>query len=247
MDDIKAIDPNIQTTFIPISLDDNSSVRKAAAQVSAGTPSLDIIINNAGIMAVPYTLSTDGIESQLASNHIGHFLLTNLLLSTLPTTPHIVNVSSDGHLISPFHFSSPNFHSGTAYDDWSAYGQSKTANILFSVALAQRGLHAISVHPGVISTSLSGHLGQEDFARINATTLHNTGKPFAVGAYKTPQQGVATIIRAALDPSLASGSYAQDCNVHEAAEYATDTGNAEKLWKLSEELVGEEFRGTYRG
>lgn len=257
MDDIKQINPSIKVTFVPVELDDLDSVRKGANDISSRTSQVHCLINNAGIMAVKaYTTNKAGIESQFATNHLGHFLLTNLLMPQIFAAAReqgarIVNLTSDGYKISPFRFEDYNFSQGKLYNMWAGYGQSKTANILFTAELAsrfrQRGIQcqSFAVHPGVImTTSLGGHLEQDDFAGINAASLIFSGEPFQVGKPKSPQQGVSTTLVAALDPEIStqSGRYMEDCQVKEARAYATSKQNASRLWSLSEALVGEKFQ-----
>ena len=245
---IKELNSSIKTTFVPIELDDFDSVRVAAEKVNTSVGKIDILINNAGIMAVKkFTTNKDGIESQFATNHLGHFLLTNLLFDKVKAagpSARIVNVTSDGFKIGPCRFEDYNFKDGKEYDPWSAYGQSKTANILFTRQLANKGRPSFAVHPGVImSTSLGNHVDQAMFGDINDIAIRNTGKEFIVGAPKPTQEGVSTTLRAALDPSVAkeSGSYFENCNAVPLFDYASSMGNAQRLWALSEKLVGQKF------
>lgn len=253
---IKALNPNIKVTFVPVSLDDFDSVRAAAATINNTIDKLDILINNAGIMNIKeYTTNKDGIELQFATNHLGHFLFTKLLFPKIVAAgpgARIVNLTSLGHKLGPVRFDDYNFSNGAAYDGWSGYGQSKTANILFSVALANKlrdkKIFSFAVHPGgIYTTNLATHL-QDIHAELdacNAVALKNTGRQFPIGADppKSIEQGVATTLVATLDPRIEaqSGSYLADAKVEPAYEYATDPANAERLWKLSEELVGEKF------
>ncbi|KAF1817146.1 NAD(P)-binding protein [Eremomyces bilateralis CBS 781.70] len=167
---IHAIDPCIKAVFVNLDLADYDSVRAAASAIQSQTPKLDVLINNAGVMAVAnFTLSKSGVEYQFAANHVGHFLFTTLLTPLLLAAGNgsrIVNLSSSGHKCGPVRFDDYNFSDGKAYNAWDSYGQSKTANILFSIELANRGatkgLVAISVHPGsVYETSLGANLTQE--------------------------------------------------------------------------------------
>ncbi|KAJ9619552.1 hypothetical protein H2203_008332 [Taxawa tesnikishii (nom. ined.)] len=198
---IRDVDPEITTTFMPVSLDSFSSVLSAVETVKAKTSKLNILINNAGIMAAPYSQNGVGIESQLTAAGPG---------------ARIINVASDGYTNSPFRF-----------DDWN-----------FSEA---RLMTPGPVHPGVIfDTSLAGHLDPASFGEISEIALKNTGVPFRVGEPKTVQQGVATTLVAALNPGSAesSGSYLEICTIHPLRSYASSTDNSERLWNLSEKLVG---------
>ena len=179
VDKIKAnpASANVETRILAVDLSSQQDVRRAAHEV-LGYPEqrIDVVVNSAGIMAGPYRTTEEGIELQFGSNHIGHFLLTNLIMPRLltSTSPRIVNVSSDGHRWSGVRFNDYNFDNGKTYDQWDAYAQSKTGNILFSKALAEklggRGLRAYSLHPGVtFGTSLARQgLTDEDMAGAGA-------------------------------------------------------------------------------
>ena len=166
----------VEVRFLPLDLSSQAAVRAAAEKVLswADVPHVDVLVNSAGIMAGPYRTTAEGIENQFGSNHIGHFLFTNLLIPKLllAPSPRVVCVASDGHRFSGVRFSDVNFQDGKVYEQWTAYGQSKTANILFARALAEklgaRGLRAYSLHPGVaFGTSLAPHgLTEEDIAGI---------------------------------------------------------------------------------
>lgn len=253
---IKELNPAIEVTFVPVSLDDLDSVRTAAATINASISKLDYLINNAGIMAVEkYTVNKAGIELQFATNHLGHFLFTKLLFpKILAAGPgaRIINLTSLGHKIGPVRFDDYNFSDGKEYDPWSAYGQSKTANCLFSLYLANqlrnRGILSYSVHPGNIAeTQLGKHIA--DFVKempiIEQAAQKNTGRHFPI--YEDPMknmaQGIATTLVATLDPRIESqsGMWMMDCQCTGTYDYAESMANAERLWKLSEELVGEKF------
>ncbi|KAI1617857.1 hypothetical protein EDD36DRAFT_459525 [Exophiala viscosa] len=205
-----------KVVFVPINLDDLESVRAAAAEVSkhlGEEGKIDVLINNAGIMGVPYAKTKIGVESQFATNHLGHFVLTQNLLPLLRRgrDVRVVNLSSNGYLVCPFRPDDVNFDDGKAYDPLSGYGQSKTANILFTNGLAKRGITSFALHPGLIrGTHLSVGIDLRIFASINEITKKNTGKEFgSVDQPKTVEQGVATTIVAAFDP--ASGGPVRVC------------------------------------
>lgn len=253
---IKTIDPNIKTTFVPVSLDDFDSVRTAAATISGLVDKIDILINNAGIMNVPkYTTNKDGIELQFATNHLGHFVFTKHLLPKILAAgagARIINLTSLGHKLGPVRFDDYNFSNGAEYDGWSGYGQAKTANILFSVALADKlrdkKIASFAVHPGgIYGTNLAAHISnfEDEFDAIQRAAIKNTGRHFPIDQDppKSIEQGVSTTLIAALDPRIESqsGSYLADAHIEPAYEYASDKGNAERLWTLSEKLVGEKF------
>ncbi|KKY28630.1 putative short-chain dehydrogenase [Phaeomoniella chlamydospora] len=228
IDEIKRIDSNINAFFVPIELNSFNSVREAAAMVGKKVDKIDYLINNAGIMAPKdHSLSEDGIESQFAVNHLSHFLLTSLLLSKILVAgegSRIVNVSSDGYKISPVRFDDYNFDEG--YERWTAYGQAKTAQILFARRLASKlrphGVQTYAIHPGVI---------------------YNTGLAAGMGMDESIQEGISTCLVALLDPALAdrTGSYLEDCNVLDVMDHAEGNDNEDKLWALSEGLTGQAF------
>lgn len=136
----------------------------AAAKVAATVPYVDVLINNAGIMALhEYTTSPDGVEMQFAANHLGHFLLTNLLFPLLSPGSRVVSVSSAGHVLGNVRFDDVNFENGKVYEEWAGYGQAKSANVLFTVDLARKwaakGILAFSLHPGnIFETNLADNL-----------------------------------------------------------------------------------------
>lgn len=253
IDQISKINASIKVVFVQIKLDDLDSVRAAASAVASQLVSakIDVLINNAGIMCKPYAKTVDGIESHFAINHLGHFVLTQRLIPLLRKagpTARVVNVTSNGYLVAPFDPEDVNFTNGRPYHPWSGYGQSKTATMLFTKALAKRGVLSFAPHPGVITTThLGDGLDYSLFGEIDAVTKQNTGREFgSFDAYKDVQQGVATVLVAALDPRVEehNGAYLRDCKVVDAAdvaEYARNDDMVEKLWSLSEELSGEKF------
>lgn len=258
IEEIAKVNAKVKAIFVQCELSDFDSVRKAAAAIldNKDVAKIDVIINNAGVMAVTeYSRDKQGYELQLSSNHLGHFLLTNTLMpKVLAAGPgsRIVNTTSRGHKVGPFRFDDYNFSDGRAYEPWTAYGQSKTANILYSVELARRladrGIRSYAVHPGgILNTGLATHLELESLAEIPAIAERNNGwpsfPPLDPARFKSASQGAACELAAALDPSFddRSGSYVLDCQIGEALDYATDADNAKKLWILSEELVGQKF------
>lgn len=150
--------PAANIKFLDLDLASFASVRKAADEVNSSGIKINVLLNNSGIMAPPYRVF-EGLESQFVTNHVGHYLFTNLimdnLLSSGPGVPRVINVTSVGHTISGMQFDDINFGDGANYHAWKAYGQSKTANILFTRSLAAKysgKLLSYSVHPGVITT-----------------------------------------------------------------------------------------------
>ncbi|KUJ12214.1 NAD(P)-binding protein [Mollisia scopiformis] len=247
MEEIQKISPSTKVSFIHLDLTRFDSIKFAAAEIKKLVSKIDVLINNAGIMGVKeYTLTPEGLESQFGSNHIGHFLLTNLLMPSIETAgrgARIVNVSSNGYQLSEVRFSDYDFDNGKAYDPWHAYGQSKTANILFTVSLAsklaRKGISSFVVHPGAIYTNLGAHVEMSEWATVGKM-FNDRGYP-SVGINKNLAQGTSCILVAALDPSIES-NYLSDCAIEETPDYAHNTELAQKLWALSEEIVGEKFQ-----
>ncbi|KAK2598886.1 hypothetical protein QQS21_005628 [Conoideocrella luteorostrata] len=253
---ITALNNNISVRSLTLDLGSLVKVREAASEVNSwdDITHINVLINNAGIMATDYARSPEGFEGQFATNHLGPFLFTNLIMNKIlaAKNPRIVNVSSDGHRLHPIRFFDCNFSDGELYDKWAAYGQSKTANMLMALSLAQklgesRGLVSCSLHPGVIGTNLTSHLGSFDDLNAADKQLGNR-EGWADFKWKTPEQGAATHVYAAFHPDLQAhnGAYLQDCHVADPWEdtvkpWGTNVIEAERLWKLSEELVGQKF------
>ncbi|KAH7320856.1 hypothetical protein B0I35DRAFT_450512 [Stachybotrys elegans] len=240
-----------------------ADVRRAAAEVMAweDVPAIDVLVNNAGVMAVPYALTVDGVESHLAANHLAHFLFTNLIMDKILASPapRVVNITSDGHRMSAIRSYDHNFDNGKTYNRWVAYAQSKTANMLFSKSLAEklgkRGLLSYSVHPGLImSTSLASHLDMESFVDLaQADRDHGNFAGWLTAAdfpkYEVSVEvGAATHVFASFEPSLKdhNGTYLLDARVADPYKdtyrsWARDPIEADQLWTLSEKFVGQEF------
>ncbi|GIK03032.1 hypothetical protein Aspvir_007098 [Aspergillus viridinutans] len=258
-DEIKASHPSVETRLVEIDLASFESVRQAAAEINSwpDIPAIDVVVNNAAIMATEYALSREGVESQFATNHLGPFLLTNLIMGKVlaARSPRVVMVTSDGHRLSGIRFTDYNFDNGKVYNRWLAYGQTKTANMLMAIALAEklaaRNLLAFSLHPGVIFTNIASHLEDLDssFKELGALDRAQGNPEGWKGLDPKPlETGVSTHIYAAFDPDLAehNGKYLIDCHVADpwvdtVKPWATSPIEAERLWKLSEELVGEKF------
>ncbi|UGQ13140.1 SDR family NAD(P)-dependent oxidoreductase [Yinghuangia sp. ASG 101] len=220
-----------------------ASVREFAAWLLARHPRVDVLVNNAGVMATPLGRTADGFETQFGTNHLGHFLLTNLLVPALlrGAPARVVNLSSAGHKVSDILWDDPNFAT-TEYQPWVAYGQSKTANVLFAVELdrrlADRGVRAYAVHPGSVGTNLGRYLGKEEGAAMLARATSSAHRA------KSVPEGAATQVWAATSPDLAGrgGLYLEDCHVSDNHRpWARDPEAAARLWAMSEELLGEKF------
>jgi len=231
------------------------SVRKAASDLLAQAKPFDVIIANAGVMACPQGTTADGFETQFGTNHLGHFVLVNRLVPLLKAPGRIVTLSSAGHQQSDVNLEDPNFEQ-TPYHPFAAYGRSKTANILYAVALddrlKSRGIRATSLHPGGIQTELGRHLTQELIDQMVARLSAAAGG-MANLRFKSVPQGSATSVWAGfVAPAEAvGGHYCEDCHVCEINDdttsragvrsYAVNLARAKDLWRKSEEMVGERF------
>jgi NAD(P)-dependent dehydrogenase (short-subunit alcohol dehydrogenase family) len=233
------------------------SVRDCAKRFLSRYDQLDILINNAGVMACDLTRTPNGWELQMATNHIGHFLLTCKLIPALQGggSARIINLSSAGHRLGGMDFDDPHFEERD-YDKWLAYGQSKTANILFTLELDRRlagsGVRSIAVHPGMIMTELGRHLTQQDVEDLMSRADPASGRP----TFKSVEQGAATTTWAASSPELEDlgGFYCENCNIASEkvgedsttgiSSHALDGEAARRLWTLSENWVGESFSLT---
>jgi NAD(P)-dependent dehydrogenase (short-subunit alcohol dehydrogenase family) len=233
-----------------LDLADLGSVASFAERFLATGRRIDLMIDNAGVMACPEIRVGPGWENQFATNHLGHFALVNRLWPAIADGgARVVSVSSNGHQLSGIRWDDVQFERG--YDKWQAYGQAKTANALFALHLdelgAPAGVRAFSLHPGTISTSLARHMSADELAELKKTidaSPTNTG-------WKTPEQGAATQVWAATSPRLdgLGGVYCEDCDIARPAEpgavlgtgvasWAADPAEAERLWRLSADLTG---------
>ncbi len=247
---------------------DPASIDTFAERFLASGRPLHILVNSAGIMACPLARDVRGYELQFATNHLGHFQLTVRLWDALCQADgaRVVSVSSWGHRRSPVIFEDPNFERRD-YDRWSAYGQSKTANILFALALDKRGkaegIRAFSLHPGsIVGTGLEKYLSRKELQA--AGVIDENGKAILNPAknLKTVEQGAATSVWCATSPQLngMGGVYCENCDIAPLVEdetkrnndsvrqagsmalgvmpYAVDPAAADRLWSLSKQLTG---------
>jgi NAD(P)-dependent dehydrogenase (short-subunit alcohol dehydrogenase family) len=242
--------------LVELDLASLASVRACADALLATGKPFDVVIANAGVMASPKSATVDGFETQFGTNHLGHFVLVNRIVSLLKPGSRLVNLSSAGHRFADVDPEDPNFEH-TPYTEFGAYGRSKTANILFAVEFdrrhKQKGVRATAVHPGVIQTELGRHMTPE--VRKNLMDTINANQPAGARAieYKTIPQGAATSVWAGVvaPADLVGGLYCEDCHVAERAEdpnfrggiraYALDPDRAKALWAKSEEMVRERF------
>lgn len=242
---------------VAMDLGDLGSVRRFGEVMRGELDRLDLLINNAGIMACPEARVGPGWESQFGVNHVGHFALARALMPLLERTPgaRVVALSSTGHKISGIRWDDIHFDHG-AYDKWIAYGQAKTANALFANALSRRlrrsGGLAFAVHPGGIFTPLQRHLSKEEM--IHLGWLGEDGEPseLARAGFKTPSQGCSTTLWAATSPALKGkpGVYCENCDIAAPTDKASPLGRymgvdahacdddaAERLWTISEQML----------
>ena len=239
-------------------LADLDSVKAFAEEVLASEERLDFLINNAGIMACPETRVGPGWEAQFGVNHMGHFALVKHLMPLLEKSPgvRVICLTSTAHKMSDIRWDDIQYAQGD-YDKWQAYGQSKTANALFANALSRRlkasGGLAFSVHPGGIFTPLQRHLPKEEMVAMGWVEADGSPSALAKQGFKTPEQGCSTTLWAATSELLNGkpGVYCEDCNIaapvdptspmaryYGVNDHATDDEAAERLWQISEELLG---------
>ena len=237
--EMQKINPNlsINSFFCDFSVQD--SIRECADKIKNDLKAIDLLINNAGVVNTEYSETIDGIENTFAVNHLGYFLFTNLLLDVVKkeSESRIINVSSAAH----------HFVKGMQWDDINykddfkmglkAYGQSKLGNILFTKQLAKKlqkdGVTVNAIHPGGVNTSL-GNQNNSLLGRVLKIIL----KPF----FRSPLKGANTIIYLAeIDGLSITGAYWVDGRVAKTSHYSKNEAEAEKLWRLSEKLVNQEF------
>jgi NAD(P)-dependent dehydrogenase (short-subunit alcohol dehydrogenase family) len=223
-----------------LDLADLESVQKFAERRLADGRHIDLLINGAGIMACAETRTPQGWELQFATNHLGHYALVNRLLPVLEGA-RVVSVSSGGHGLSAIRWDDPHFEDG--YDRWLAYGQSKTANVLFAVELDRLGVKAFALHPGAILTPLQRHIPVEEQREMGWMDAEGNPPEY----FKTTEQGAATQTWAATSPKLGAlgGVYLEDCEVAQVSTegpgvrpHAIDPDEARRLWAYSADLTG---------
>jgi NAD(P)-dependent dehydrogenase (short-subunit alcohol dehydrogenase family) len=233
-----------------LDLGDLDSVRAFAERFLASDRRIDFMIDNAGIMACPETRVGPGWEAQFATNHLGHFALVNRLWPAIAPGARVVSVSSRAHHFSGMRWDDVQWTRD--YDKWQAYGQAKTANVLFAVHLdrlgRESGVRAFSLHPGGIFTPLQRHIPKAEM--VERGWIDEDGAFLNPEGFKTPEQGAATQVWAATSPQLdgLGGVYLEDCDIAEPAvdgdqssgvkAWATDPEQAARLWDLSAELTG---------
>ena len=240
VEEIKSASKNDNVDFVLINLIDQESVKKAAVEIKAKCPKIDVLINNAGCYLSELELSPQGIEGQFATNHIGHFLLTNLILDNIKAVGNarIINLASIAHKYTrELNLDDINYEK-EEYGGWKSYSRSKYCNILFTNELAKRlegtGITANAVHPGGVRTEI---------AEKNANWFTKLGwivmKPFMV----TVEEGAETSVFLASSPEVEgeTGGYWVKCKKYFSNRPSQVESNWKALWKKSEELVGQEF------
>jgi len=245
--------PRVEVQILELDLSDLASVRSFAEQALAAAPRIDVLINNAGIMAIPRRTTRDGFEMQLGTNHLGHFALTGLLLPALVGTAgsRVVTVSSAAHRMGRIYFDDLQLERG--YGEWKAYGQSKLANLLFAFELDRRLRRAsyetrsLACHPGYASTDLQHVAPRETGNRLMGAVMGFLNGVVAQSA----ADGALPTLRAAVDPAAQGGEcYGPGGPLEfrgapvrvEPADKAHDLADAERLWGVSEELTGVRYQ-----
>ncbi len=242
-------------TILALDLSDPASIDAFAEKLAGETDAVDILIDNAAVMANPLSRDARGYESQFATNHLGHFQMVARIWPLLAERgARVVSVSSVGHQRGGLSVEDPNFEH-RAYDKWDAYGQAKSANALFALELDKRGaasgVRAFSVHPGGIVTPLQRHLTMEEQTKMGWYDADGNINP----RFKSVEGGAATSVWAATSPLLEGmgGVYCEDCNIAAivgpdtprgvgASPHIRDEALAAALWAKSEEMTGTQFR-----
>ena len=242
-------------TILPLDLAAPAAIDAFAAACAAKLSRLDVLINNAATMASPLSRDARGFESQLATNHLGHFQLTARLWPLLTATPgsRVVALSSSGHARGGLDLDDPHFER-RPYDKWTAYAQAKSLNALFALQLdtlgAPRGVHTFAVDPGGIRTPLQRHLSMEEQIALGWYDAAGNLNPL----FKTVEQGAATSVWCAVSPLLEGhgGAYCKDCNIAApwvegtppytgVHPHVRDAAAAAAWWAASERMTGVRF------
>ena len=244
--------------IVEMDLGNLNSVMKFTEDFKESFGKLDLLINNAGIMACPETRIGNGWESQFAVNHIGHFLLTKELMDTMAENDgaRFVSLSSSAHSLTGILWDDIHFQNNS-YDKWMAYGQSKTASSLIAIEFHRRmvdkGVSGFSVHPGGILTPLQRHLQKEEMVALGWMDEDGSPSEMAKNFFKTTSQGASTTLWCATSPSLngIGGVFCEDCDIAKrknevdeslqryfgVADWAVDTEEASKLWDVTEKML----------
>ncbi|MDX2166577.1 MAG: oxidoreductase [Deltaproteobacteria bacterium] len=249
---IRAAYPDASVELVPLDLASLADIRRCAAEVAAAAPRLDVLMNNAGVMALPRRDTADGFEMQIGTNHLGHFALTGLLLAPLLAAPaaRIVTLSSGAHRMGRMRFDDLNWRDG--YRPWGAYGQSKLANLLFTYELQRKlaaaGAAAISVaaHPGYAATNLQAAGPRMEGSSLKERIMEIGNALFSQSA----AMGALPQLYAATAPDVQGGAYYGPDGLGElwghpravqSNKASQDRGAAQRLWELSEQLTGVRY------
>ncbi len=238
-------------------LADLQTVEKFTREYDETKRGLDILINNAGIMACPEGRVGPGWERQFGTNHLGHMAMSLALAPSMQRadSARVVCLSSTGHVRSDVRWDDPHFRN-SPYDKWEAYGQAKSANALFALGVDHRGrdvgVRAFSVHPGGIFTPLQRHLSDEEMVQLGWKAPDGSIPPQVQAMFKTPEQGASTSVWAATSPQLEGrgGVYCEDCDIAKLADensqrweharpWICDDEKAERLWSMSEKMLAD--------
>lgn len=242
--------PEAKVIVMALDLMDLSSIKSFAQMFTKNYSQLHILINNAGIMTSPYGLTKDGFESQMGTNHLGHFALTGLLLDTLVRTPNsrVVVVSSLAHRQWKISFDNTLFENAQGYNSMRAYARSKLANLLFTYELQRKfeakGINnlVVAAHPGASFTNLGRHL--------EGKFLFKVLRPLIIKVLPTPKSGALPQLRAAVDTNVKGGEFYGLSGLMELSGYPVlvkstkashNAEDAQKLWTISEELTGVKY------
>ena len=253
---LEGIVPN--EDIVEMNLENLNSVKKFTEDFKENFKKLDLLINNAGIMACPETRIGNGWESQFAVNHIGHFLLTKELMDTMAEndSARFISLSSSAHSLTGILWDDIHFQNNP-YDKWMAYGQSKTASSLIAIEFHRRmvdkGVSGFSVHPGGILTPLQRHLQKEEMVALGWMDENGSPSEMAKNFFKTTSQGASTTLWCATSSSLngIGGVFCEDCDIAKrknevdeslqryfgVADWAVDTEEASKLWDVTEKML----------
>jgi NAD(P)-dependent dehydrogenase (short-subunit alcohol dehydrogenase family) len=249
---IKEEIPGAKLEFIEINLANLESIRKFAEEFKSNYDKLDILLNNAGIMLMPFGKTVDGFENTVGTNHLGHFALTGLLMDRLSITPgaRVVNVASNAHYAGEMDFNNLLFENKLGYTPMKAYSRSKLANLLFTYELQRRfqskgyDVIAVAAHPGISATSLANHL----FLNLISWLI----QPVMKLVFQSSAMGALPSLRAAVDPEALGGQYYGPDGKGEKSGYpivvssneaSRDLQDAKTLWLMSEQLTGISYLG----
>ena len=237
--EIKDLSPDTQVHSVYCDFSNQDSIKKCAEEINEMSKNIDVLINNAGVVNTSYHETSDGIENTFAVNHLGYFLFTNLLLHKLKgeSETRIINVSSAAHsFVKEIQWQDINFKNNFK-QGLRCYGQSKLANLLFTrylaIKLSTENITVNAIHPGGVNTSL-GSQNKVWYSKPLRLIL----RPF----FRSPLKGAESIIYLATkQDDGVTGEYFVDSKIHKSSSYSKNLEEANKLWSLSEEMVGQTF------